>query len=253
MTRLALVSDLHANLAAVEAVLADIARRGITDIYCLGDVVGYGPDPKEVLGMVNRFRGTVMGNHDHAILHGTEHTFNPKAQLAIDWTRAQLQPTAFNLYATRPLMAALQGFVPAIRLGDDLLAHGSPVSNAEYVLDGAAAARALALPACAGVRRLFVGHVHIAGWFRAQGERLHYFKAVPEEPFALAAGERAVINVGSVGQPRDGDWRSSYVELDGENIIYHRVEYDVAATVKKILAIPELDDSLAHRLQPKTE
>lgn len=252
MTRLALISDLHANLAAVEAVLADIARRGITEIYCLGDVVGYGPDPKEVLGLVGKFRGTVMGNHDHAILYGTEHTFNPKAQRAIDWTRAQLQPSIFNFYATSPLMATLRSFVPSIQLGDDLLAHGSPVSNAEYILDGIVAARALAMPECDGVKRLFVGHVHIAGWFRANGDNLRYHKAVPEEPFTVAADERVVINVGSVGQPRDGDWRACYVELDGEHIIYHRVEYDVDATVQKILAIPELDDSLANRLRPKT-
>ncbi len=242
--RRALVSDLHANLAAAQAVLADIAQRGIEDVYCLGDVVGYGPDPRAVLALTGTFAGVVMGNHDHAVLHGTEHTFNAVAQRAIDWTDAQLaQPPDL-----RPRLAT---FAPYIRLGSDLLVHGSPASNAEYIIDSGAALQALADPVSRAVRRLFTGHSHIAGYFRVRGESCRYYAAEPEKPVTMADDEQLVANAGSVGQPRDGDGRASWLEVDDQQLWYHRVAYAVAATQAKIYAIPELDDALARRLTPK--
>jgi diadenosine tetraphosphatase ApaH/serine/threonine PP2A family protein phosphatase len=239
--RVAVISDVHANLYALEAVLAEIDRDPPDEIWCLGDTVGYGPRPNECCAIVaERCSLMLVGNHDLVALGsagvGVE-DFNPEAGEASVWTSEAL---------TAESREFLSGLEPtAVREGFELF-HGSPRDPVwEYILDEVGVTEALALTEAPAV---LVGHSHIAIAVVLQGTTLEGGVAVANFEADLSAG-RWLLNPGSVGQPRDGDPRASWLrlDLDAAQARFERIAYPVARTQAEIRE-RGLPDSLAERL-----
>ncbi len=275
----AVISDIHSNIDALEAVLSDIDRRGIKEIACLGDIVGYGASPKECLDQVIERCGAILcGNHDHAVFY-EPYNFNMSAERACFWTRQVFEEESSK--AKRDRRWETLGRLP-IRQDHNglLLVHASPrrpvneylfaedvytnpnkiLANFDHLED--------THHAC------LVGHTHVPGVFLDDP----YFDPPGELPelnrYVITLEEKSIINVGSVGQPRDRDPRASYVVVyekgdrvppaDADNpapghlhpddedywatVEFVRIEYDTEKAVKRILAVPDLDDFLGTRL-----
>lgn len=240
----AIISDIHGNLEGLEAVLADIKSQGIEEIYCLGDIVGYGPNPRECVDLAMKCKFCLLGNHDQGALFDPE-GFNQGAERAIFWTRKMLE--SGDPKGNEPRWEFL-GELPRMRReGDFLFVHGSarnPLNEyvfPEDIYNQRKMERIFALVD----KYCFQGHTHIPGVFT---EDLNFL--APEEiNFEYRLGsQKVLVNVGSVGQPRNGDPRSSYVVLDGDKLTFRRVPYDFRKTAEKIYAIPELDNFLGDRL-----
>jgi len=247
-----LISDIHGNLAALQAVIADMEQQNAKRIICLGDVVGYGPFPGECLDLVQRCGAVLMGNHEEALLFGAEN-FNPRARRAIDWTREHLE-TDGDDETKRKRWAILNSLKLHAKNGRMLFTHASPRQpTREYVMpkdvhntDKMREIFSLIPHVC------FVGHTHLPGVFLEDSTF-----TTPRELWAstyfIEPDQKALINIGSVGQPRDGDNRACYCLLDDEGgeqrIIYRRIEYDIDSTVAAIKANPNLDDYSSERLK----
>lgn len=236
--RYAVVSDVHGNLDALEAAFALI--RDDDALLCLGDIVGYGPQPNECVERIRaRATATVLGNHDVAAIDdfGLAY-FNPAAKEAMKWTQRVLSPEN---------RAWLDGLGYEFRMPDFLLVHGAPVNYFEYVLDKAAAARAFA---ATDAPLIFVGHTHIAEVYALQpsGEIEHRHLQQGGE-VSLEDGVRYLVNVGSIGQPRDLNPRASFGFYDStaRTVSVSRVEYPIARVQEKIASV-HLPDALARRL-----
>ncbi len=241
MSQFAIVSDIHANLEALTAVLEDIDDQGIERIICLGDVVGYGPDPVACLDIaMERFEFCLRGNHEHAVICGPSAAYNEVARQSLEWTRAQLKGRK-----GLKLMKFVQSFGESRTEKPYLFVHGSPRDHVfEYVIQSqVAAANIDKLPS--GVNICFVGHTHLPAIFE-EGEAAVFISE--DNRYKLPLGKRCIINVGSVGQPRDKNPAACYAVVEGEHVRHRRVDYPFAETAKKIKAIPELDDYLADRL-----
>ncbi len=262
----ALISDLHSNWPALKRAVADARERGVRRFVCLGDVIGYGAMPHECLDEVMRLcteRATdqglepgicLQGNHEHALLHSAE-DFNPNARRAIEWTRDELWK------AERDRASVWWEFLSSLEASQvepgALYAHGSPRDPVrEYLLprdarDGekmAANFRSMQAFEALGALVCFVGHSHVPGVFYQDGR---YFRPKGTQgPFDLGdlKQSKAIVNVGSVGQPRDGDPRLSYALFDGRHITFVRLEYDIASAQAAIRAQTELPEYLAQRL-----
>lgn len=239
--RIAVLSDVHANLEALDAVLASADEAGVQATYVLGDLVGYNADPVPVLErLTTRPSCTLIaGNHDLAATGRFDTTwFNRTASVAIEWTSAQLTPAARTL---------LEGLEPSAEGEAGLLVHGSAVDPAaEYVTNEARARAsfdAVRFDCC------FFGHTHMPTLFWHDGDAVHGRVLQDGEPVVLEPGWRAMLNPGSVGQPRDGDPRASLLVYDTQARIarVHRVAYDIERTQAKIIAA-DLPPVLAHRL-----
>ncbi|MEK7824549.1 MAG: metallophosphoesterase family protein [Candidatus Eisenbacteria bacterium] len=235
----AVVSDIHGNLEALEAVLADIARHQPASMVCLGDFVGYGASPNECIDRLRpMIEHAVVGNHDLAAIGKLRLTyFNSNAAAAALWTETALTPD------NRAYLAALPY---SVRWRDTLLVHASPAEpeNWHYVLspvEARAEMDAFEEAVC------FIGHSHYPGVFDRHEERVRYTRA-PE--IRIEKGHRYLVNVASVGQPRDGDPRAGYLLYDDlERLLRHvRLEYDLAGAMKRIIdaGLPRF---LAERLQ----
>ncbi|HJT78656.1 MAG TPA: metallophosphoesterase family protein [Gemmataceae bacterium] len=243
----AIISDIHANLEALRAVLDDIAQYQVEGIYCLGDVIGYGPNPRECLDLVMQCAVTLLGNHDQAAMFDPS-CFNPTAERAIQWTRQQLeapgqaraqQEARWEFLSERPIRHREEGY---------LFVHGSPRNPVnEYIFpEDIYHVRKMEQIFAAVERYCFQGHTHVPGVFT---ETLQFLGPEEIDYVHKLDGRKTLCNVGSVGQPRDGDWRACYVLLDDDTIYYRRVEYDVESTIQKIYAVPELDNFLGDRLR----
>ena len=250
----AIISDVHANAEALKVVLADIDRRGLKRILCLGDIIGYGPDPLDCVDLVmKRCEWSLMGNHDFSVLYEPTN-FNPGAEAAAYWTRAQFdsEPDAAKRAARYEFLGQLRVRVvektPETNI--PLLAvHGSPRRPInEYIFpDDCHTAPDKVTTIFERVERLcIVGHTHVPGVFTDEPD----FNPPTEltDSSYKFCDEKAIINVGSVGQPRDLDPRACYVVLHPDRVEFIRLEYDIAATANKIKAIPELSDWLGDRL-----
>ncbi len=243
----AVLSDIHGNLEALDAVLADIARRRVSAVYCLGDVVGDGPNPIECLDRAMAWDVVLLGNHDQAAMFDPD-GFNLSAERAIFWTRARLEATLrndlWNFLAERPRTH---------RESDFLFVHGSPRNPLnEYLFpEDVYSLRKMQRIADLMERYCFCGHTHVPGVFVEpfeSGGNWEYFYPPEVNHFWRFDGRKTIVNVGAVGQPRDADPRACYVTVDGWDVTFHRVEYDWPKTRDKIYAIPELDDFLGDRL-----
>jgi predicted phosphodiesterase len=243
----AIISDIHSNLEALNAVLADIKSQGISETLCLGDVVGYGPNPRECIDLAMKCRACLLGNHDQGALFDPE-GFNTGAERAIFWTRQQLEETGGNP-ATAARRWDFLGELPRHHQdGLYLFVHGSarnPLN--EYVFPEDIYNRRKMEKIFALIERYaFQGHTHVPGVFT---EDLRFLS--PEEighEYRLQ-DRKVMVNVGSVGQPRDGDPRACYVMLEDNLVRFRRVEYPFEETIRKIYSIPELDNFLGDRLR----
>lgn len=226
--RYLIISDVHANLAALEAVLADAPD--FDEIWCLGDLLGYGPYPNKCIERVREFpHFSLAGNHDWAALGKLDLAdFNVIARVANQWTQTQLTPTSHDYLSELPTHKELEGFY---------LAHASPREPVwEYILD--------TRTAFANFQHFtgsfcLVGHTHVPVVFELNEERERTKTLIPPllEPLELGP-HRMIINPGSVGQPRDGDPRASYALLDTEEMIweFRRVAYPVEVTQERMEA-----------------
>lgn len=243
----ALISDIHSNLEGLQAVLADIEKQNVKEIYCLGDVVGYGPNPRECIDLVMRCQVVLLGNHDQGALFDPE-GFNPPAERAIFWTRSQLELPSDSRAAKEKRWEFLAERPRSHREQNFLFVHGSarnPLNEyvfPEDIYNQRKMERIFALVD----RYCFQGHTHVPGVFT---ENLQFLSPDEFDLVYRLDNRKMLCNVGSVGQPRDGDWRACYVLLDGETIRYRRVEYDIESTIRKIYAIPELENFLGDRLR----
>lgn len=237
--RVAVISDIHGNLEALQAVMADIVERKCDRIICLGDIVGYGPNPSECLRLLSDAGiPCLKGNHDDACAQDSfPFRMNPMASSAILWTQQKLSKVE-KLW--------LENLPYSLELPEMTFAHASPCDPSDwvYVLDSYEAANAF--QAFDSII-CFVGHTHEpVAWINSEGEidiesfdRLH-----------MAPHKRYLINVGSVGQPRDRDPRAAYVIYDSEkaHVDLHRVTYDIEKTQDKIVGAG-LPVALAQRLE----
>jgi diadenosine tetraphosphatase ApaH/serine/threonine PP2A family protein phosphatase len=223
--RYAVLSDIHGNLEALRAVLADAARQADA-VLCLGDVVGYGADPGPCVDLIGmRARAVVAGNHEHAVIGCMDLSwFNRHARAAAEWTREQLDGDAVAYLGTLPL---------TVTVDDATLVHASPHQPQEwdYLVtedDGVAAFGAFDTRLC------FVGHSHVPAMWSLGSSGPDYARG--DVSIALDAGRRYIVNVGSVGQPRDRDVRAAYAVWDvaARRIAVRRVPYDVGAARAKI-------------------
>ena len=226
--RYAIIADIHANLAAFKAVLKDIEEKGdINEIWCLGDIVGYGPEPAECIKLLRKLNPVcVSGNHDLGAAGKLDMAlFNPLAAEACLWTAKQLS-AADILYLTE---------LPAtVKKGNFLLAHGSPKDpSLEYIMSPSIAQRnfdAFEEFYC------LVGHTHLPVAYKEEEKSVSTVNLKPEIGLVMIE-HRIIINPGAVGQPRDGDPRASYAIYDSEGQILrnYRVEYDIRATQDKMM------------------
>jgi len=220
--RYAIVSDIHANLRAWDAVLADITSEGVEAIICLGDVVGYGPKPAEVLAAVRAATTNfVMGNHDAAAVGMMDYSiFNDHAREAIEWTRTELDAEANDFLASVPL---------AIEAGEILFVHAeiSEPGRFDYIVDVEMARENFA---SSEHFVTFVGHTHLPKIF--ERDESGVVRELPDENGSLDPDKRYIVNVGSVGEPRNpDDLRGRYLIYDSESreVDFRRIEFDIKA------------------------
>ncbi|MBN2022840.1 MAG: metallophosphoesterase family protein [Pirellulales bacterium] len=244
----AIISDIHSNLASLSAVLADIRQQGADRVFCLGDIVGYGPNPCECIDLImERCEVCLLGNHDQGALFDPE-GFNSGAERAIFWTRSQLENAGGNRAQAERRWEFLGELPRNHQEGDLLFVHGS-VRNPlnEYVFPEDTYNRRKMEKIFALLRKhSFQGHTHVPGVFT---EDFRFFGPDEIDHQYRLTDEKTMVNVGSVGQPRDGDPRACYVLLDDNVVHFRRVEYPIEETVSQIHAIPDLDDFLGDRLR----
>ncbi len=225
--RTLIISDIHANLPALEAVLEDGGQ--FDAAWCLGDLVGYGPDPNEC---VERIAGLpnlqcIMGNHDAAAVGVIEvDAFNPDARKTVLWTRERLTPANKEYLKNLP---------ERIKLEFITLVHGSPFKPIwEYLLDTRSATISFEFY---DTQYCFVGHTHLPVLYYLPDDRLTAQLIVPEHVSQMTLAPRAILNPGSVGQPRDRDSRSAYAILDTTDFTWewHRVQYDIRGVQEHML------------------
>jgi len=222
--RYGIFGDVHGNLDALEAVLAALEREEVDKFYCVGDIVGYGARPSECIARIRALDcPTVAGNHDHGVVEKTSiEYFNPDARGAVLWTREHLSEEEMSFLADLPLVVDTSEFT---------LAHGTLHSPELFdyiqtIYDAHLSFQQLRRPIC------FLGHSHVPITF-FDDNPISYFM---EPEIQIGGAERLLVNVGSVGQPRDQDPRAAYVVYDtAKRMIWvRRVEYDIDAAAEKI-------------------
>lgn len=239
--RYGIVADIHSNLEAFTAVLKDIeGKGGVDQVWCLGDIVGYGPEPHACLELLRQHDHVcIAGNHDWAAIYRIDTSeFNPDAAAAALWTAGQLSDEDVSYLESLPLTLETEGFT---------LAHGSPKEQIwEYLLSPLSAQASFdQFP----FKYCLVGHSHIPLVFEETRPGECVLGELPTDGQLVLGEHRLIINPGGVGQPRDNDPRASYAILDSERQkLYHfRISYDVATTQQKMLKLG-LPPRLAERL-----
>jgi len=253
----AILSDIHSNLEALTTVLADIEKRGIEKVYCLGDVIGYGPNPKECLDLViEKTEWCVLGNHDYAVFYEPTN-FNYAAEQASFWTREvmenedekQRSDRWWSFLGNLPMRQSVQANFSASPVNMDFV-HASPRKPVnEYIFPDDVYTNP------AKVRLLFervdhvcfVGHTHMPGVFLDEPD--FYLPSELNNVYPIIKEEKAIVNIGSVGQPRDRDNRASYVYVQDNKVHFVRLEYDFEKTARKIAGIDRLDNFHGDRLR----
>jgi predicted phosphodiesterase len=227
--RYAILADIHANLAAFTAVLEAIKREGgVEELWCLGDIVGYGPDPHECIELLRQYKHVcVAGNHDWAAIGKIDTSdFNPAAAAAAHWTTGQLTPQDVDYLRDLPL---------TIEKDDFTLAHGSPREPIwEYLLSVSSARENFVH---FNTKFCLVGHSHMPLIFQQTETSGCSFSPFQAGDRLVLAENRLIINPGGVGQPRDGDPRASYAIYDSETktIRLYRIPYDISVTQSRMM------------------
>jgi len=249
--RTAIISDIHANLEALQVALEHIDTQEVDRIICLGDVLGYGPNPMECVDLVaERCEWSLMGNHDFGVLYEPTN-FNLAAEQAAYWTRK-----CFESEGDRDKAARRWEFLGRlrVRVGFDgfLCVHGTPRRPInEYLFPEDALNSPVKMQQIFErvEKHCFVGHTHVPGVFTDEPD--FYPPDDLNGVYQLNDNEKAIINPGSVGQPRDLDPRCSYAILDEDKgqVEFFRLPYDVETVIDKIRAVPELTDWLGERLR----
>lgn len=239
MARIGVISDIHGNSNALMAVLNQLGRLEVDEIYCLGDIVGYGPSPGRCMELVLTYCDVLIrGNHDEAVfVEDAQKHFNPIAWTAIEWTRQQLSGQHVD--------ALLHMKTQEVTSHGITCSHDTPAENeTAYVLDPLTASEALAaLTTPIGL----VGHTHVPRVFQVPldivgdgfcpPEGVQIFIPKPGEPIPLLDDHLALCNPGAVGQPRDCDPRASFAILDmsARTFTVHRIDYDITQTLNETL------------------
>jgi len=247
--RYAIISDIHGNFEALTAVFEDIGARGIAETICLGDIVGYGPNPEECLDLVAmRCRLILMGNHDYALVNQPL-GFSRIAAQSIECTREIMLTRCMNVRVSEMRFAFLRDLPERVVEGRVLYVHASPRDPlTEYLLvsDSSFGPSQKVVESMRLVDHLcFIGHTHIPCIITEDFKVLRPTDDAHRFPITR---QKMIINDGSVGQPRDRDVRACYCEVTPEEIIYHRVPYDYGVTQRKIAAIGCLHSRCADRL-----
>ncbi len=234
----AILGDIHANLDALRVVLDDCRREGVTDFLCTGDVVGYNACPHECMAIVRELGCPVVkGNHDHYVSSRQNlNDFSPNAATVVEWTRKQLSPEEILWLRDLPFVKTAMGVSIVHATMDNPESFG-------YVFDHLQAESNFI---CQKTPLCFYGHTHCPMIFEKQMGGIY---RIDPQDFTLPIGRKYFINVGSVGQPRDGDPRAAYVTYDPakRTVRFHRLEYDVAAAQERIRRAG-LPERLAERL-----
>ena len=238
MPRYAILSDVHSNIEALDAALALIESDD--EVLCLGDIVGYGPNPNECVAKIRALAtATVLGNHDVAAIDnfGLAY-FNPAAREAMRWTQRMINEDSKTWLNSLGYEYRMPGF---------LLVHGAPKNYFEYILDKAGAARAFA---ATDAPIIFIGHTHIAEYYALETDGTISHKHLQQGgEVVLEPGVRYIVNVGSVGQPRDLNPRASFGFYDAGRRVVEIVRFDYAiARVQEKIASAHLPQALARRL-----
>lgn len=246
--RTAVISDIHSNLEALQVVMDHIDSQEVDRIICLGDILGYGPSPVECVEIIaERCEWSLMGNHDFGVVYEPTN-FNLAAEQAAYWSREQ-----FEHEGNREKAATHWEFLSRlrVRVGFDgfLCVHGTPRRPInEYLFPEDALNSPVKMQQIFELvdRHCLVGHTHVPGVFTDEPD--FYPPDDVDGVYKLRDDEKAIINPGSVGQPRDLDPRASYAILEDDCVRFFRLEYDIDAVVSKIRSIPELLDWLGERL-----
>ncbi len=250
---IALISDVHANLEALTAVIDDIRGQGFRTVINLGDTVGYGPDPEACVDLVDAAcQVNLCGNHDYAVLFDAE-GFNPIAKKSVDYHRKVMRPGPREDDEEKlRRWLWLETLEPMYE--DKLFEamHGSPRQPiTEYVLPSDPEMdpiKIMDIFSAMSKHIAFVGHTHFPGVME-EGNESFLMLAALDNYYKVDPNTRAIINIGSVGQPRDRNPKSCYIIFDGEAVTYRRVEYDVDKTVQKIMSQPEIHPASGMRLR----
>ena len=248
---IAIISDIHSNLEALKAVLADIKQRPVDRIFCLGDIVGYGPHPMEVLTFLRNFEFCLVGNHDDAVINSIPAAFNPIAASAARWTKSQLNPDMMGwkrYFSFTNRRNRIQGWqylksLPVFyEVENVFFAHDTPYNPGcgAYVLSEEDAR--MGFSEHPDIYTFFVGHTHRPHIWKPEGSFL------PEPDVGYPYEGQQIIDIGAVGQPRDGDNRASYVLLSPKEFRFIRVPYDIEKTAADIIKCG-LDHRLAERIK----
>jgi predicted phosphodiesterase len=248
--KVAIISDLHSNREALEAVFAHIRSQGISTLYCLGDVVGYGPEPEFCVDLVRgHAKMCLMGNHDEALFHDAS-DFNPHARLAIEYTREKMRPSWYSSSEKKGRWKWLQELPLVHKEGRFTFVHGSPRDPVrEYVLstDGFLNPSKLSAIFDSFEDVALGGHTHHPG-MHSEDLRFTGLDGRDQLTLPLPEERKFFINVGSTGQPRDGDNRACYAVLEDHQVSWYRVSYNFRGTMDKIMNTGKLSEILARRL-----
>lgn len=243
----AVIGCIHGNAEALRACLQDIKQRGVERVVCLGDVIGFGPDPLTCLDLVrNTCFIAIRGDHDQAMLTGPE-GFIPKTASVLEWTREQLQGGDPAKSAER--LGFLDETLETFASAGISFVHGSPRSHSEYLFpsDVTEDPRKLRAAFAATEKVCFNAHTHVPGVINE--DPLSWTSADELEGYYhYKKGHKAIVNVGSVGQPRDGDPRACYLEIKKNEMFWRKVEYDVGRTVERLQGSEVFTSDLPIRL-----
>ena len=241
-----IISDIHGNLEALEAVLGAISTRDASRIVCLGDLVGYGPDSAECVRRSADWEVVVRGDWDLAVLDRDLSLWGPHLASHLTWLFG-----CFDAASDAELLKEiLQSYRSSFQAAGCSFYHGSPRDVREWIFpEDVHQPQKLDRIADACGPLCVVGHSHIPGVFRRVATGIwDFIQPVEGERYEAAAAEKTIVTAGSVGQPRDGDPRACFLTCDQDALTFHRISYDVQATRNKILAKPEIADMHGERL-----
>ena len=244
----AVISDIHANLEALQVVLADIEQRGIKRIVCLGDIIGYGPNPRQCLDLViEKCEWSLMGNHDFAVLYEPT-AFNASAEAASFWTRRRLEDEP-DPELRQKRWVFLGDLEIRKTIGDSLYIHASPRRPInEYIFPDDVITNPSKMTQIFDRidKKCYCGHTHVAGVFTDEPD--FYPPDDVDNVFRFETSNKCIINPGSLGQPRDRDPRAAYGIVYADRVEFMRLEYDIEATMAKVGQVEALTEFLGQRL-----